>query len=156
VFKDALEINQDDDIVNHHAADPDKVQGHNQGWGPGPDDNDIRFDMNGGLKSEWNNAVFRLLLNRSLELKKDDNLPERSEAYIKDLIEERFKRLRILWKACQPRATDSGKPETRDELEDRINHKKDAELKNARHATRRRNVRSSSLLFIVKLSLVEI
>ena len=56
------------------------------------------------------------------ETKKEDfdGLPERSEAYLVDMIEAKLERARTVWRTAQPQVTETGDAETIDEVEKRM------------------------------------
>ncbi|KAG1721115.1 hypothetical protein EDB19DRAFT_1592693, partial [Suillus lakei] len=108
--------------------------------GPGPNCKDITFDLRHGSKSPWNDKVIGLLLEELRRRGDRENWPfQRSEAYFKEILQERFKRLRTIWTAAQPKVTPKGGLETPAEVEQRLIAKKDEVLKAACQNTRQKN-----------------
>ncbi|KAF8583153.1 hypothetical protein K439DRAFT_1283732, partial [Ramaria rubella] len=100
VFKEMLNMKQDDDIVLHENALKEDINRH-QGLGNGPDPEELRLDMKGEVNSGWNSKAFQILCDK-LKMKMEDCiLPERSDGYLEELIRDKFKRLRVLWRAIQ-------------------------------------------------------
>jgi len=97
-----------------------------------------------GMQSQWNKTALQLMHVRLLEELEEDyeDVPERSEQYFAQLIQERFQRLVVVWKNAQPRLTTSGDKETYEAVETRMIEDKEIELKSCRHTTRRINVQS--------------
>lgn len=141
IFKEAVGYEQDEDFALHVPASPTSVGNYIIRKGPGPDAEDLHFDMKGGLASEWNKKVFQLLVDKLREhLATGTDAPERSEEYYLDLVEGRFKRLLSIWRASQARIQASGDVETAEEVEKRVVARKDVLAKNIRHTTRRVSV----------------
>jgi hypothetical protein len=101
---------------------------------------DLRFDMRGDASSEWNQTVFRMLLEALNAEKADWGLPDMPDAYFKDLISEKFLRVRAYWRSSQRKVKDGGEMETWDEVESRLAQEQDARGKAARQNERRANV----------------
>ncbi|KAF8588257.1 hypothetical protein K439DRAFT_1335653, partial [Ramaria rubella] len=113
----------------------------------GPNLDELHLDMKGSLISEWNVKVISLLVE-CLEAKcLEFNLPERSQAYKIDLIKEKIKRLRVVWKDFQPKTTDTGEQESPKALETRLLTKHVTAGQEARQSTRRRNVKSDLVIW---------
>ncbi|KAF8583252.1 hypothetical protein K439DRAFT_1617641 [Ramaria rubella] len=95
--------------------------------------------MKGSLTSEWNVKVISLLV-KHLEAKHlEFDLPERSQAYKIDLIKEKIKHLRVVWKDFQPKTTDMGEQESPEALETRLLTKHVTAGQEARQSTRPQN-----------------
>jgi hypothetical protein len=125
----------------HEVASPEDVYSYEYEDGPGPNCKDIAFDLRHGSKSPWNDKVIGLLLEELRRRGDRENWPfQRSEAYFREILQERFKRLRTIWTAAQPKVTPKGGLETPAEVEQRLIAKKDEVLKAARQNTRRKNV----------------
>ncbi|KAF8575842.1 hypothetical protein K439DRAFT_1368786, partial [Ramaria rubella] len=89
----------------------------------GPNLDELHLDMKGSLNSEWNVKAISLLVEH-LEAKcLEFNLPEMSQAYKIDLIKEKIKCLRVVWKDFQPKTTDMGEQESPKALETRLLNK---------------------------------
>ncbi|KAF8592245.1 hypothetical protein K439DRAFT_1324844, partial [Ramaria rubella] len=110
----------------------------------GPNLDELHLDMKGSLTSEWNVKVISLLVE-CLEAKHlEFDLPERSQAYKIDLIKEKIKCLRVVWKDFQPKTTDTGEQESPKALETRLLTKHVMAGQEARQSTRQWNVSHSS------------
>jgi len=70
------------------------------------------------------------------ETKKEDfdGLPERSEAYLVDMIEAKLERARTVWRTAQPQVTETGDAETIDEVEKRMIERKEVRANTGRKA----------------------
>lgn len=108
----------------------------------GPNLADLHFDVAKGMRSQWNKTALQLMhakLRKELD-EEYDQVPERSEQYFTQLIQERFQRLVVIWKNAQPHLTARGEIESYEAVEKRMIEDKDIELKSCRHTTRRINV----------------
>ncbi|OBZ69818.1 hypothetical protein A0H81_10346 [Grifola frondosa] len=141
LFKDAYGISSDDDFLVHEPPSPRTVQAYSRSTGNGPTPEDLRLDTQGKLDSDWNQKLFHVLLQRLRQRRDEENwqLPQRSDAYFLDMIRDRAKRLRDVWRTSQPRATIDGHPETATQIEERMLLRTSTALKKARHRTRRHN-----------------
>jgi hypothetical protein len=142
VFKDEFGVNNDDDFVGKESADPADVREFEACGYPRPDENNLIFDFKSGPRSDWNAAVVDILVEK---LRDRSTIPK-SDAYLVDLVEERYGRIRLSWKRSLPRTTDEGVKETPDTWEDRILKDKELQLKNARRRERRKTVSLWSFL----------
>lgn len=106
----------------------------------GPNVDDLRFDMRADASSEWNQTVFRMLLEALNAEKADWGLPDMPDAYFMDLISEKFLRVRTYWRSAQRKVKDDGEMETWDEVESRLGQEQDTRGKAARQNERRANV----------------
>jgi hypothetical protein len=140
-------VKQDDDFAMYNTAPPAIIQAYNDGDGNGPDPDHLQLDMAGGAESQWNKAALGILLEKLKETRRAERwpLPDRSDSYLADLIRERYKRAAAVWQSSQ-RKTSSGTLETWEQVEKRLVAKKDLQLVNNRHGTRRRNVSQRSIL----------
>jgi exonuclease VII large subunit len=98
--------------------------------------------MNSPWNNPWNMAVVDILVEEFLAKQEQEwqHLPVRSQEYIRDLITAKFQRCRSIWNRTKPRETYTGETETTEDVEARMNKKKEESLKAQRHATRRINV----------------
>ncbi|KAG2355952.1 hypothetical protein BDR07DRAFT_1301706, partial [Suillus spraguei] len=113
--------------------------------GPGPDLKNLAFDLKNGFKTPWNRKIIDLLLKEIQRRCSEERWPfQRSEAYFREILHDRYKHLRTIWTATQPKITAKGTLETPTELEQRLIVKKDETLKATRQMTCRRNVCSQS------------
>lgn len=112
--------------------------------GPGPDPKDLRIDMRSPISTAWNQEVVNYLLDAVLEkIDKDDKwsfLPERSDAYLAEIIEDKMKRAKTNWMNAQPKFNEDGEKETIEEVEGRMVTTKDERGKIVRASTRRQSV----------------
>ncbi|KAG2368964.1 hypothetical protein BDR07DRAFT_1477575 [Suillus spraguei] len=124
LFKDIFSISQDSNFMLHEPASHDDVYAYEYEDGPGPNCNHLAFDLKGGPKSPWNNKVVGLLLE---------------ELHKREVLQDRYKCLRTVWMAAQPKVTAMGGLETPAEVEQRLITKKDESLKVTRQTTRQKN-----------------
>jgi hypothetical protein len=139
----AFDILQDSDIITKQSASITAVQAYNdEEGGDGPDPENLSFEMTGAKDSAWNQRVVAILLEKFREAEKEEgsSLPGRSDIYVKDLIQERFKRIRGVWRKSQRCMKASGELESEGEWEGRVVTEQMEQLKKARHLTRRRAV----------------
>jgi hypothetical protein len=139
IFEEKFQVRQDEDYTLHDPPTPQEVHKYALGRGPGPNPEDLRIDMKGKINSNWNLQVIEILL---AELKKKDwdGLPQRSEAYLVDLIEGKLERVRTCWRNAQPKLKETGEVETIADVESRMTKKKDDQDRANRAYSRRRNV----------------
>ncbi|KAG1738163.1 uncharacterized protein EDB91DRAFT_1031584, partial [Suillus paluster] len=62
VFKDSFKISQDSDFIVHQPAICEDVYSYQHEDGPGPDRQNLAFDLANGLKTPWNAKILDLLL----------------------------------------------------------------------------------------------
>ncbi|KAG2064013.1 hypothetical protein BDR04DRAFT_1163057 [Suillus decipiens] len=135
-----FEIAQDADFIVHEAASHQDVYSYECKDGPGPDLNNLTFDLKNGSKTPWNHRIIDLLLEEIQKRCDEERWPfQRSEAYFREILHDHYKRLHMIWTAAQPKITAKGTLETPTELEQRLIVKKDKTLKATRQTTRRRN-----------------
>ncbi|KAG1865296.1 hypothetical protein F4604DRAFT_1538517, partial [Suillus subluteus] len=104
LFKDVFSISQDSDFMLHEPASHDDVYAYEYEDGPGPNCNRLAFDLKGGPKSPWNDKVVGLLLEELHRRGDQESWPfRRSETYFKEVLQDRYKRLRTVWMAAQPK-----------------------------------------------------
>jgi hypothetical protein len=102
--------------------------------------------MVGETDSRWNLTVKRILLQKLADevgLGNIVNCEGQTEAYWKDAIHERFKKLRDQWRRGQYKMMPSGEFETEEEYTARMMSEREVAQKAARHLTRRRAVRGN-------------
>ncbi|KAG1885141.1 hypothetical protein F4604DRAFT_1676540 [Suillus subluteus] len=140
LFKDVFNMSQDADFILHQAASREDVYSYEYEDGPGPDCEDLAFDLRCGSKSPWNDKVIGLLLEELQRRGDQESWPfQRSEPYFREILQDRYKRLRTVWTAAQPKVTAMGGLETPAEVEQRLITKKDETLKATHQTTRRKN-----------------
>lgn len=133
-------MTQDADFAQHRSAEPADIEAFEDDTSRGPDINNLRFDMEAERKSPWNIEVLKIVKEKLIKEATENQYPKRSDAYWEDILEERFKHVKHQWRAARPKTTD-GRQETATEVEERMTTKKDNDLKNSRHNTRRNTVR---------------
>ncbi|KAG1904825.1 uncharacterized protein F5891DRAFT_976984 [Suillus fuscotomentosus] len=128
-------MSQDTNFILHQAASHEDVYLYEYEDSPGPDCEDLAFDLRCRSKSPWNDKVIGLLLE---ELQRRDDIEswpfQRSEAYFREILQAHYKHLCMIWMAAQPKVTAMGGVETPAEVEQRLITKKDKTLK-ATHQT---------------------
>lgn len=121
----------------------DTIAAFLEGDGPGPNLSDLHFDLPAGLKSQWNIETLRLVQEKFcqelLNNLQADELP-RSEEYFNKIVQERFTRLAGIWRIAQPEKRRNGKIETHEDVEKRLNGRRDGMLQSYRRFTRRATV----------------
>ena len=142
LFRAIFDIENDMDFALHIPPSNQTINHLNNREGDvdGPDVDDLRFDMRGDVSSEWNQRVFQILLEALNAEKASWGLPNLPDVYFKDLISEKFLRVRAYWRNAQHKTRDDGKMETWDEVESRLLHEQEIKGKSARKNERRRNV----------------
>jgi hypothetical protein len=152
VFREAFNVNQDEDIIKHPSANQEAVYKYNHESGDGPDPGNLQFDMKGPYNNLWNLRVIECLQERFAAklASSGQRLPQRTSEYIREMIVEKFKRYRVIWNHAQPMCDRRGIPETPEDVEKRVGQKKEATLALQRRATRRLSVRPFPLYDIHK------
>jgi len=141
LLRDIFSISQDGDFIVHQPANRDDVYSYEYEDGPGPDSKNLAFDLANGSKTPWNARILDMLLNELQKRCKEEDWPlRRSDAYCREILEDRYKRLRTAWRAAQPKVTAKGALETAEEVEERLIAKRNETLRSIRQTTRRRNV----------------
>ncbi|KAG1871694.1 hypothetical protein F4604DRAFT_1525100, partial [Suillus subluteus] len=108
--------------------------------GPGPHPRNPTFDLKNGSKSPWNSRIIDSLIEELQKRVVEDSWPiQRSEAYFREILQHRYKRLRTIWTTAQPKTTAKGTLETPAEVEERMIAKKDETLKSTHQTTHRKN-----------------
>ncbi|KAG2086032.1 hypothetical protein BD769DRAFT_1397046 [Suillus cothurnatus] len=124
----------------HEPASHQDVYAYEYEDGSGPDPRHPAFDLQNGSKSSWNSRIINLLLEELEKRGREDSWPfQRSEVYLREILQHRYKCLHMIWTAVQPRITAKGALETPAEVEERLIAKKDETLKLTRQTTRRKN-----------------
>jgi hypothetical protein len=139
VFEEKFQVCQDEDYTLHDPPTPQEVHQYALKRGPGPNPEALRIDMKGKINSIWNLQVIEILL-AELKTKDWDGLPQRSEAYLADLIEGKLERVRTCWRNAQPKFKETGEVETITDVESRMMKRKDDQDRANRAYSRRRNI----------------
>lgn len=125
----------------HQPAIREDVYSYEYEDGPGPDTQNLAFDLAHGSSTPWNAKILDMLIKELQRRGTEEQWPfQRSDSYYKAILDDRYKRLRTAWRAAQPKVTAKGILETAAEVEDRLITKRDENLKSVRQTTRRRNV----------------
>jgi hypothetical protein len=146
VFCQKFDVTSDEDYALHDPPPRSVIKLYESDEsGPGPDANDLRIDMRSSISTAWNQEVVNYLLDAVLEKvdkeEKWDFLPERSDAYFAELIEDKMKRAKTNWMNAQQKFNEDGEKETIEEVEERMVTTKDEKGKIGRAYTRRQSVR---------------
>ncbi|KAG2739433.1 hypothetical protein P692DRAFT_20755900 [Suillus brevipes Sb2] len=140
LLKDTFSICQDADFIVHQPAIREDVYSYEYEDGPGPDTQNLAFDLKHGSSTPWNAKILDILLEKLQMRSMEEKWPfPRSDGYYKAILEDRYKRLRTGWRAAQPKITAKGVLETGAEVEERLIAKRDRNLKSIRQTTRRRS-----------------
>ncbi|KAG1722108.1 uncharacterized protein EDB91DRAFT_1021654, partial [Suillus paluster] len=98
--------------------------------GPGPNTQNLAFDLKNGFNTPWNAKILDILLEELKKRSVEEEWPfRRSDAYYKAILEDRYKRMRMVWRAAQPKVTAKGCLETAEEVEERLIAKRGENLK---------------------------
>ncbi|KAI6125358.1 hypothetical protein EDD16DRAFT_1454982, partial [Pisolithus croceorrhizus] len=108
--------------------------------GPSPDTDNVTFDLTRNHSSPWNSFILSFLLREfqahctqeAWPIRKDDD-------YIEEVLHERYKRLRTLWRNARPKLMAKGLIEMPAEQEARLVEENLIQVKESRQATCRRN-----------------
>lgn len=151
LYKEVFDIDNDDDFVLQSAAPTELVQAYEEDRGPGPDLENIQFDMGDNNKSSWNRVIFAALVARLVEKRKEEDwrLPEKTQEFYLGLIVERFKRLKQTWNRAQRKVYANGDVETVEDVEMRLVETKERRGEEIRRATRRRTVSTRDLTYLL-------
>ncbi|KAI6131098.1 hypothetical protein EDD16DRAFT_1515258 [Pisolithus croceorrhizus] len=118
LFKEKLGITQDLDFIMHCPAAAEDVFVYEYEDGPGPDQNNLTFDLTQNYSSPWNTHILELLCQELQARREEENWPiKRSDNYIMDILQERYKQLWTVWRNAQPKLTSKGVLETPAETE---------------------------------------
>ncbi|KAI6094953.1 hypothetical protein F5141DRAFT_1222764 [Pisolithus sp. B1] len=146
LFKEKLGITQDLDFITHRPATAEDVRAYEYEDGFGPDRNNLSFDLTQNYSSPWNTYILKLLCQELQARCKEENWPiKRGDNYIMEILRERYKRLRMVWRNAQPKLTSKGVLETPTEteaclVEGRIQMGKDSRQANCRRNKYHRRV----------------
>ncbi|KAI6159085.1 hypothetical protein EDD17DRAFT_1511562 [Pisolithus thermaeus] len=141
LFKEKLGITQDLDFIMHRPATAEDVRAYEYEDGFGPDRNNLSFDLTQNYSSPWNTYILKLLCQELQARCKEENWPiKRGNNYITEILRERYKRLRTVWRNAQPKLTSKGVLETPTETEARLVEGRIQMGKDSRQANSRRNI----------------
>jgi hypothetical protein len=121
LYQETFHITTAADFITHETADETNIQRHADDEGDGPDPDDLHFDMTSGPGSVWNREVLYLLLEKLREEEEEDaEIPNRTDAYLMNLLSNRFTAVQRPWKQAQKGETSSGALETTQEVAKRV------------------------------------
>ncbi|KAG2336816.1 hypothetical protein BDR05DRAFT_953064 [Suillus weaverae] len=110
LLKDTFSICQDADFIVHQPATHEDVYSYSYEDGPGPDTQNLAFDLKHGSSTPWNVKILDILLEKLQMRSMEEKWPfPRSDGYYKAILEDRYKRLRMGWRAAQPKITAKGR-----------------------------------------------
>ncbi|KDQ30234.1 hypothetical protein PLEOSDRAFT_1081782 [Pleurotus ostreatus PC15] len=136
-FLKSFGMKGDVEYAYYEGVTADEVMSWVNGVGPGPNVEDLKLDLEDDASSEWNTEVLHILmgrLKRYCQANRNLKKHPREDAYLKDLLVERYKRARRHWKEAQLRLD-----ETPDELVARLEAKGVVKSKEARQNARRKS-----------------
>ncbi|KAI5980485.1 hypothetical protein EDC04DRAFT_3035233 [Pisolithus marmoratus] len=140
LFKARLYITQDVDFITHKPASVHDVHAYEHEDGPTPDKNMIAFDLSQNYASPWNAFLLELLLQELQSHCREENWPiKKSDNYIREILRDRYKHLRTIWRNAQPKVAATGHLEMPGEVEARLINERTQAGKESRQATRRHN-----------------
>ncbi|KIK74273.1 hypothetical protein PAXRUDRAFT_20043 [Paxillus rubicundulus Ve08.2h10] len=140
LFKGILGITQDIDIITYDTAAPKDIHEYEYEDGPSPDHDNLAFDLSHNYSSPWNTYILEHLLRELQERCSKEKWPvTRSDNYIREILKDRYKRLRTVWLGAQPKLTTRGVAETPFETEARLVEERKKAAKESRQTTQRRN-----------------
>ncbi|KAN0093391.1 hypothetical protein V8E55_004175, partial [Tylopilus felleus] len=112
-LENEFRITQDVDFVAHEMASLGDVQAYEYEDGPGPDAEQLAFDLSQGYNSPWNLSILKLLLYKLQARCQEENWPiKKSNNYIREALRCCYKQLRTVWLRNQPRLTHNDVLET--------------------------------------------
>ncbi|KAG1720019.1 hypothetical protein EDB19DRAFT_1836269 [Suillus lakei] len=130
LLKDTFSISQDADFIMHQPAIHEDVYSYEYEDGPGPDTQNLAFDLAHGSSTPWNAKILSMLIKELQRRGTEEQWPfQRSDSYYKAILDDRYKQLRMAWRAAQPKVTAKCILETAAEVEDRLITKRDENLK---------------------------
>ncbi|KAG1812804.1 uncharacterized protein BJ212DRAFT_1482874 [Suillus subaureus] len=136
LLKDTFSISQDADFIVHQPADREDVYSYEYEDGPGPNTQNLAFDLKHGFNTPWNAKILNILLEELKKRSVEEEWPFwRSDGYYKAILEDRYKCLWMVWRAAQPKVTVKGSLETAAEVEGRLIAKRGENLKSVHQTT---------------------
>jgi hypothetical protein len=137
VYENTFGIKGVKGYIAHKTANEEDIQKHRE-RGDGPNPKDIHFDMTRKQDSEWNEAALEVLLKTLREEEVDDNsIPRRSDAYLLEMLSNRFVVIQRAWKEGQSRKTPSAPKEKPKQMVKRV-QKEDVDGRQAARKLQRR------------------
>ncbi|KAI6161402.1 hypothetical protein EDD17DRAFT_1509127 [Pisolithus thermaeus] len=121
LFQEKFNFAHDMDFIVYEPVDKDEVHAYEYEDGPGPNPERLQFDLAKNSKSPWNSAVLGILCQQLKDQCTTEQWPMQwPDTYIRQLLTERYKRLRTTWRNAQPKLTEKGTVETPAETEARL------------------------------------
>ncbi|KAG2123448.1 hypothetical protein DEU56DRAFT_699184, partial [Suillus clintonianus] len=109
LLKDIFSISQDADFIVHQPAIHEDVYSYEYKDGPGPDTQNLAFDLTHGSNTPWNARILNMLVEELQRRNVEEQWPfQRSDGYYKAILEDRYKRLWTAWRAAQPKTLGDG------------------------------------------------
>ncbi|KAG1846436.1 hypothetical protein F4604DRAFT_1936423 [Suillus subluteus] len=94
LLKDVFKIAQDADFIVHEAANHEDVYLYEYKDGPGPDLENLAFDLKNGSKTPWNSKIIDLLLEEIQKRCDEERWPfQRSEVYFREILHNHYRAL---------------------------------------------------------------
>jgi len=120
LFKNVFKITQDTDFITHIPAFADDIHAFEYEDGPGPDPDNLAFNLVHGATSLWNSAVLEILLCKFQKcLLVEKWLVTKPDNYIRVDLQNQYKKLHTMWLREQHKLTCNGVLETRVKVEAR-------------------------------------
>ncbi|KAG9310119.1 hypothetical protein JVU11DRAFT_9732 [Chiua virens] len=140
LFKRKFNISQDADFLAINPALASDVDAFEKEDGDRPDPDNLAFDLRHSYNSPWNTDIIELLLKEFQGSAKEEQWPvQKSDNYVREILKNRYKKLRTAWFKGQPKLTQNGALETPEEVEARLVSELNKQGKESRQGTRRRN-----------------
>ncbi|KAG1818529.1 uncharacterized protein BJ212DRAFT_1479536 [Suillus subaureus] len=130
LLKDTFSISQDADFIVHQPADCEDVYSYKYKDGPGPNTQNLAFDLKHRFNTPWNVKILDILLEELKKRSVEEEWPfQRLDAYYKAILKDHYKRMRMVWRAAQPKVTAKGCLEIAEAVEERLIAKRGENLK---------------------------
>lgn len=133
-----------EDYALHEPPECSALQLYARDGKNGPNPDDLRIDMRNKISSEWNKKVKEILLAVVLKNRETgeawEDLPNRSDSYFMEIIQDQMERARTIWRNAQPKRLESGEVESIAEIEKRMIETRESSAKTRRANMRRINV----------------
>jgi hypothetical protein len=126
----------------HVPVERDVIAAFENDQGPGPDPENLQFDLNTGPESLWNEEVINELVERLKKLQEetDESLPECSDEIYRHYLKNKYNTLRSHWTALKPRQLPGHMMETVDQAGARVVNRVNTHMIESRRRGRRLRV----------------
>lgn len=147
-MKKLLDYTRQDEFGKHITASSGDIGEFIANRHPGPDIADLHLDMHGGVTSDWNAKAFHLIRDEFCkDMAEANKIPYvRPAEYYIEMIKEKYSRLQVQWRKCQPKIKEDGALESWAEVEDRLKAACEITAPASRRTSRRVTVRTPTLL----------